>query len=77
MADLTEQEAVVELANQVALANAALKEATRLADLHGLSFSFDVIGNSTEYRGKGSKQEWESSSDFTDRGEWQNSSSYC
>lgn len=77
MADLTEQEAVTEIANQVAIATAALRRATELADQHGLSFDFDLMGNGTEYRGKGSKQEWEESSSFDRYGEWQNSSSNC
>ena len=77
MADLTEQEAVAEIANQVAIATAALNVATALADQHGLSFAFGVLDNSTTYRGKGSKEEWESSSSFESYGEWQNSSSNC
>ena len=81
MADLSEQAAAAEIANQVAIATAAVKEAMRVADLHGLTFSMSIMDNSSEYYGKGFTNDdgygAGEDGEFDSEGGWRNSSSYC
>jgi hypothetical protein len=82
MSDLSQQAAAAVIAQKVAIADEAIREAMKVADLHGLNFSLNSMGNSEEYYGKGYTGEEDGygpgeDSEFSEHGGWRNSSSYC